>query len=81
MPNTYADATLALQALAGAGFRNVYVQRGDASGDIPHVLSALAVKPTYGVLVWMERTPGLKEAGWRTPTIRAITSRRTGLRM
>jgi hypothetical protein len=51
MPNTYAVATLALQALAGAGFRNVYVQRGDASGDIPHVLSALAVKATYGVLV------------------------------
>ncbi len=51
MPNTYADANLALQALAAAGFRNVYVQRGDASGDIPHILSALAVKPTYGVLV------------------------------
>jgi hypothetical protein len=51
MPNTYADATLALQALAGAGFRDVYVQRGDASGDIPHILSALAVKAAYGVLV------------------------------
>jgi hypothetical protein len=51
MPNTYDNTNLALQALVAAGFPKVFVQRGDASGDMPHILSARAVKRNYGVLV------------------------------
>jgi hypothetical protein len=41
----------ALVALYAAGRRTVYVQMGKASGDVPHVASALALNSTFAVLV------------------------------